>query len=510
MKTRYPFLSLIAILFASPAAAQTAAPSGSALTGTQRGAETPVLPAASPSGPIGKPKPGYNFFGSIRLRAEDFNWYPTDKANGAYTFGGLLARGGFLRQTSRDDEFLELALPLYINLPTQAIASAPQGQLGSGATYYAQNGSRVANVFVKQAYIRFKNQGAKENSIRIGRIEFADGAETVPADINLAYIKANRINQRLIGPGPYALSGRSLDGIQFLSARPKQNYDVVLAFPTRGSYDLNGSDTLSAVDIAYLNATYPQPGKNSSGEGRLFAIYYGDNRTGVAKVDNRTAAARAADRGNISFVTFGGNYLREGRIGAGKADGLFWFAAQSGEWGKLKQGGFAFDTEAGYQFDKTWAKPWFRAGYAYFSGDGGATNGQHGTFLPLIPTARAYARFPFFTEANLKDFFGQLILQPSKKATIRIDIHGLKLADNHDLWYSGGGAYDNSTFGYAGKPSNGHNNLGVLYDASIDYQLTRQFALYLYGGYSDGGDVQKAIYKSGSAVFGYAEAQYRF
>ena len=507
---RFVVLALGAISFALPAGAQSSGSSALPSAGSQSGGESPVLPVTSPAGPIGKPKSGYNFFGSFKLRAEDFNWYPTDKANGAYTFGGALLRGGFLRQTSHDDEFLEFSLPVYINLPTLAIASAPQGALGSGATYYGQNGKRVANVFVKQAYVRFKNRGAKENSLRLGRFEFADGSETTPADVNLAYIKANRINQRLIGPSFYTLSGRSLDGGQFTIARPKENYNTILAFPTRGAYDLNGSDTLSSIDIAYFNATFPQPGKNSSGEGRLFAIYYGDNRTGVVKVDNRMAAARTADHSSISFATLGGNYIREAKIGAGKADGLFWFAGQSGDWGKLKQGAFAFDTEAGYQFDKTWAKPWFRAGYAYFSGDGNAGNNAHGTFIPLIPTSRSYSRFPFFTEANLKDFFAQLILQPSKRATIRADIHGLKLADNHDLWYSSGGAYDNATFGYTGRATNGHSNLGVLYDISLDYQVGKQISLYLYGGYSDGGDAQKAIYKSGSAVFAYAEAQYRF
>ena len=219
-----------------------------------------------------------------------------------------------------------------------------------------------------------------------------------------------------------------------------------------------------------------------------------------------TAAARAADHSGISFATVGGDYIRAARVGAGKADGLFWLAGQRGQWGSQQHAAFAFDTEAGYQFDKTWAKPWFRGGYAYFSGDGSSANNQHGTFIPLLPTSRAYARFPFYSEVNLQDFFAQLILQPSKRMTVRADIHGLKLADNHDLWYSGGGAYDNSTFGYAGKPSNGHSNLGVLYDVSLDYQVGKQVSLYLYGGYSDGGDVQKAIYKSGSAVFVYTEA----
>ena len=140
-----------------------------------------------------------------------------------------------MRQTSRDDTFLELALPLYINLPTQAIASAPQGALGSGATYYAQNGSKVANVFVKQAFVRFKNQGAKENSLRVGRFEFGDGSETVPGDINLAYIKANRINQRLIGPFLYTISGRSLDGVQFLSAPPRNRTTMSCCLFRRGA-----------------------------------------------------------------------------------------------------------------------------------------------------------------------------------------------------------------------------------------------------------------------------------
>ena len=156
MKTRYSLhYPSSQHLFAAPVVAQTGASSGSAqtgagpgsaLTGNQSGGESPVLPFANPAGPIGKPHPGYNFFGSFRLRAEDFNWYPTNKANGAYTFGGALFRGGFLRQTSRDDEFLELALPVLINLPTEASASAPQGALGSGATYRTQNGGKVANV----------------------------------------------------------------------------------------------------------------------------------------------------------------------------------------------------------------------------------------------------------------------------------------------------------------------------------------------------------------------------
>ena len=56
---------------------------------------------------------------------------------------------------------------------------------------------------------------------------------------------------------------------------------------------------------------------------------------------------------------------------------------------------------------------------------------------------------------NNRDVFGELQLRPSKKISVRSDVHSLRLANRNDLWYSGGGAFQPWTFGYTGRPSNG-------------------------------------------------------
>ena len=95
---------------------------------------------------------------------------------------------------------------------------------------------------------------------------------------------------------------------------------------------------------------------------------------------------------------------------------------------------------------------------------------------------------------NNQDVFGELLLKPVRKLSLRTDIHWLSLSNPRDLWYLGGGAYQQSTFGYTGRPSNGHSDLGTLFDGSLDYALTRKTTLTLYGGAVRGGSVEAAIY----------------
>ena len=478
---------------------------------------SPTTPPGAPTPPPLRLNKGFVPFGTIRLREEDFNWFPATKANGAYSFLGGFARVGVARATRTDDVVVEFTAPFLVGLPTRAIAPAPEGMLGTGASYRDANHNQVAGFYLKNGYVRFKNVGSPANSVRLGRFEFSDGVETTSADASLAFLKQNRIGQRLLGPAGYTNAGRSFDGIQAVNNTRLRNLSVSAMMPTRGVYDLNGWDTLADIRVLYANAAYPQPGPHASGEGRLFAIYYEDVRDGaVVKTDNRPlatpagVAVRTADKGNISIGTFGGNYERVEPLGDGKIDGLFWGAAQVGRWGALRQGAFAFAAEAGYQPKFPALKPWLRVGYNYFSGDGNNANGVHGTFIPLLPTTRQYARFPFFAEANLKDAFGQLILRPNPRLTLRTDVHSLRLADSHDLWYTGTGAGEIRNFGYAGRPSNGHSNLAMLYDISADYMPFKALTLSLYFAYADGGDVIKSIYRSTDATFAYAEATFHF
>ena len=402
---------------ARPACAQFTIPSSAAAPQ----AAPAYLPAGQPTPPPLNKK-GYQFFGTIRLREEDWNWFPATKANGAYTFLGGFVRVGVSRATRTEDVVVEFAAPFFAGLPTHAVAPAPEGALGFGANYFAANHNHVADFFVKNGFVRFKNVGNPANSLRLGRFEYSDGVETNSADTSLNWVKQNRIGQRLLGPFGFSDVGRSYDGIQAVNNTPKRNVTAAFMLPTRGAYDLNGWDTLVDNRIGYLAATYPQPGPHASGEGRLFALYYEDNRDGaVVKTDNRPLTnaqnqpVRSADKSQISIGTFGGNYERVEPLGNGKIDGMFWGAAQIGRWGTLRQGAFAFAAEGGYQ-PKLPLNPWIRVGYNYYSGDGNNANGIHGTFFAPEPTPRIYARTPFFTEANLKDLFAQLILRPNSPA----------------------------------------------------------------------------------------------
>ena len=475
-------------------------------------------PGALPLGVLLSPTPNGKFLfnGSARVRDENYNWWPTDQrapgANGAYNFVGINLRGGVSRSTKRDDFVLDLQVPVLAGLPTRAIAAAPQGILGQGGNYYDANHSQVASFYPRQLYFRLKNIDGEGASLRLGRYEFSDGSEVMPTDPTLTFLKASRLTQRLLGPFNFTHIGRSFDGFNVVKSLPKANFTGVAAFPTRGAFSLNGGDTLTDIGVLYGALTFPVASKKNAGEGRAFALFYSDDRGAqVNKVDNRPLAVRNADKNVINLYTLGGHYMHTVELGSGRVDGLFWGRVTVRQMGTRKiRARSRFAAELGYQPHFLKGRPWFRVGYNYYSGDGNATNGTHGTFIPILPTPRIYARYPFFTEANLKDAFVQAIYRPTSKLTLRFDAHQLQLADTHDLWYVGGGAYENKNFGYAGRPSNGHGDLAGLFDLSADYALRKNTQVSLYFAYANGGHVVRSIYGSLDSLYGYAEIQHRF
>lgn len=149
-------------------------------------------------------------------------------------------------------------------------------------------------------------------------------------------------------------------------------------------------------------------------------------------------------------------------------------------------------------------------GYYYGSGDGNGSNNQHGTFFPMLPSGRTYARFPFFSTMNLTDGFAEVVLRPTSRMVIRTDAHTLGLANGHDLYYTGSGAYDDSSFGFTGRTSSGNTNLAALYDTSVDYQFNSTTLLVFYAGFAHGGTVLSHIYNDRDAAFTFLELQKRF
>ena len=95
---------------------------------------------------------------------------------------------------------------------------------------------------------------------------------------------------------------------------------------------------------------------------------------------------------------------------------------------------------------------------------------------------------------------------PAPRVTARVDVLAIDLADAHDLWYTGGGAFQPATFGYTGRPSNGASSLATLSDVSVDWAANSHVTVTGYYGYVRGGAVTQAIYAGDrSARFGYLE-----
>ena len=450
------------------------------------------------------------FSGSIRERVEAWNWFEPTTGNNLYGFSGTVVRFGFSQEHTHFDWNLEFEAPILLGLPNHAVNPAPLGQYGLGGSYYAANDNNrnAAMLFPKQAFVRFKGEHA---SLRVGRFEFMDGDEVKAKDPTLAWLKTNRINQRLLGNFGYSDVMRSFDGVQFGYSNGPWNLTAVSAIPTRGVFQVDGWGWVK-TPVTYVALTREVELGKSHAEWRVFGIYYNDDRS-VVKTDNRSATARSTDLGGINIGTYGGNFILSAPTSSsGTFDLLGWGALQNGSWGELKQRAGAASIEGGWQpAFASRVRPWIRGGFDYSSGDGNATDNTHGTFFAILPTPRVYARFPFFNSMNNTDLFEEIMLRPTKSFTLRSDIHGLWLSNKNDLWYTGGGAFQPTTFGFNGRPSNGNSYLATLYDISGDYKWKYGLSLGLYFGYAVGGGVIKSIYTVNSnGALGFAEVNYRF
>jgi hypothetical protein len=451
--------------------------------------------------------------GSIRTRVEGWDWFQTDGADSGYAYSGTLVRLSFGQTRRSLDWQFELAAPVLAGLPDNALAPAPQGALGAGASYFTANqNSRTAGmVFPKQAFVRFKGLfGDESQNVRVGRFEFIDGSEIIPRNASLAAMKRERIAHRLLGNFGWTHIGRSFDGFHYVANKHGISIHLLGAAPTRGVFQVDGWGALeTAFGYASLNGQFN--GKKHSGDWRLLGLYYHDWRD-VLKTDNRSLPRRSADLANLRLATFGGHYLHAVETGAGTVDATFWGVLQTGRWGSLDHRAGAVAIEAGWQ-PPVWraVRPWIRAGYFYGSGDPNPNDNTHSTFFQVLPTARIYARFPFYNLMNNEDLSGTLTLRPAKSITVKSEYHYLRLAVRTDLWYAGGGAFQPWSFGYAGRPSGGSRNLSGLYDASVDWTVNPHASITCYYGYADGRRVVESIYPRGSSgSLGYVELTYRF
>ena len=451
---------------------------------------------------------GVTVVGSLRTRLESWDWFG-GTTNGTYTYPGSLIRIGVGQFGKKYDWQGELSLPLLFGLPEQPGGAGPAGL---GANYFISNNrsTSAAMLFAKQAFVRFKDVGGVEGqSLKIGRMEFFDGAEVSPKNGTIAALKRDRVAARLLANFGFTHVQRSLDGVQYGLDRPGTNVTILAARPTRGVFQVDGWGELN-INVFYAALTRQVGDGANDGEWRLFGLGYNDDRSGVVKTDNRPLAARQADREHLNIGTVGGHYLRAVETRRGPIDVLFWGAAQFGSWGEIVHRAGSFAAEAGWQPKAMWM-PWIRGGLNYASGDHDPSDATHGTFFQLLPTPRLYARFPFFNLMNTSDAFGELMLRPSARVTVRTDVHSVRLAAANDLWYQGGGAFQPATFGYIGQPADGHRGLATLYDTSADIAVSPRVSVTGYYGYAAGGSASAVSYPThNNAALGYLELLLRF
>lgn len=448
------------------------------------------------------------FQGSLRTRLEAWDWFGTSDP---YALSGSILRFSLSQQFERLDWQLEMAAPVLLNLPAGAVQPAPAGLLGMGGNYYSANQSHrnAAMLFPKQAFVRLK--GWNGHLVRLGRFEFSDGSELTPKNATLGALKVSRINQRLIGPFGFTHVGRSFDGFHYTASKPGGTLTFIGAVPTRGVFQVDGWGWNSSA-FGYFSFAKATGTAKSSGDLRLFGIYYHDWRQGVLKTDNRPVALRRADMANIGIYTWGGHYVHAVETICGTADVLLWGAVQHGRWGRLDHRAGAAAFEAGIQ-PKVLPrlKPWIRGGYDYGSGDGNASDSTHSTFFQILPTPRPFARFPFFNMMNNRDAFASLVLRPHKAVSISTEAHALRLSSRDDLWLLGGGVFQPWSFGYIGRPSGGGRSLANLYDTGVDWKINAKWNLGGYAGVAPGRAVVASIYpRSRTAKLAYLELGVKF
>ncbi len=112
---------------------------------------------------------------------------------------------------------------------------------------------------------------------------------------------------------------------------------------------------------------------------------------------------------------------------------------------------------------------------------------------------------------NNQDFFGSSVFRLPHSFVVRTELHALRLADVHDLWYGGGGAFQPHTFGYTGRASGGNRSLANVWDVSMDVPLPYGVSPTTYYAHAWGKSVIQSINPAGTnAQFGYLETNFHF
>jgi len=190
------------------------------------------------------------FTASDRARGEFADWFEPPLGTaipGAerYAFFGNQLRLGVRFTLPQVQAVLEMQDTRIANLPEDASLAPPQGNLGTGAAYFANtHHTAQGGPFLEQGFLTVRQRGL---SATFGRFEYPDGLGTTPGDATLATLKRSRIAERLVGPFEFTHVTRSFDGGRATFDRPALNATAVAFFPTEGGFEVSANRGISRM-----------------------------------------------------------------------------------------------------------------------------------------------------------------------------------------------------------------------------------------------------------------------
>ncbi len=455
----------------------------------------------NPKKPWGQLNDNWRISGELMGAYENWDYFqpsPAKNNDNDYDLGVVRARLGLEMKTALVDGFVQGQYIGMYGLPSHSVA-LPGGPLGLGSAYFSGNDDKTApgNTFLRQAYLNLKGDalGLQGAFLKAGRFEVKDGDEYKTGNAKFDQIKKLRVAQRLLGSNAVHVT-RTFDGASAVYDNPAFNFTAHAVRPTQGGFTVQGQDEISDIDVFYAALTGKKDAWLPGTEGRLFYMYYNDDRD-TQVVDNRPAKDRPSLQDeNLELHTVGGHLLAMQTVGSGSVDGLLWGAYQFGNWTNQRHKGWAIDSEIGYQWNDAPLKPWLRAIYYLSSGDSDSKDNRHDAFYSMLPSGRIFAKFPFYNLMNLQDAFIEMVLSPTPKTRVTVDLHHLSLKESNDLFYGGLGATQRQkTFGFVGRATGDENDLGKLVDVTVSHAFTEELVGRFYYAHAFGGDVIKNFYR---------------
>lgn len=386
------------------------------------------------------------------------------------------------------------------NLPTGASAGA-----GAGAAYFSNGISEKESHATYLKYLELSLKDIWNTGVvpSVGRFEYSSGYQykgptDTPEAKKLDWIKSKRISERVIGGFEWSEYQRSFDGVKAAWDTDPLHLSVAAMSPTQGGFEEKASAEIEDIRLIATELTVKKDKLLPGAEIQFFHYHYEDMRllsATAVRPDNTGRFAVSGFENDINLDMIGSHAAGTWALGEGTLDALVWGGWQTGEWFELDHDACALAAEVGYQWNKLPWKPWVRGGYNVTSGDHDASDGSHDTFYQMLPTVRLYSSSILYNSMNLEDLFVTLSVKPCAVVSVKTDAHFLSLDERSDRWYLGSGPMNrNKLTDYTARASGGKDDLGVLWDLTVTWDIRPDVTASAYYGHLFGGGVVRSFY----------------